>query len=131
MRIHIERYSRSNFGATPDGPATPEAIEWAFHAVHEDWSSTICIASDDDSRELLITASNGSFAVFARIGGRFFDLVGESADAGDAEFVHGGQPAPHPRRKIVNASLAKKAALCFIMDPRGVVGADELTWEEQ
>lgn len=125
----VERYGPGKHGSEPLAP-TLEAVQQEIKAIEKDWSTTIEMATD--AAQMMITASAGGYAVFASVGeDQFFDLVGDPSARGNAEFVHGGQPAEHPRRHIVPLRLALEAAAAFFQQPTNPLHVGGLQWEKQ
>ncbi len=97
-------------------------------SIREDWSTSVRLKGE--SQELIISSSNGSFVVFAKLGGdEFYDLIGDETATGWTEFVHGGEPAHHPRRHCVTENLAQAVTEAFL--EIGKVDISANNWERQ
>jgi hypothetical protein len=130
MRVDLIRYSPTGCERTTIEPSA-EVIGATLLRIAGDWSSTLYMESDDADEELMITTSRTACAVLLRIGESFYDLLGDSLEEGVTEFIHGGQPAQHPRRHLVSSGLAVESARCFLDEPSTILGAAGFAWEEQ
>jgi hypothetical protein len=94
----------------------------------EHWSTSIQLARD--SQRLVLAASSGLFALTAMLGeDDFYDYVGSPDATGWTPFVHGGQPAEHPRRHCVRLEDVRRILLAFI---RGQdIDRMDSRWERQ
>jgi hypothetical protein len=128
VKITWARYAESDFKRTPIAPV---AIAPTIAHVRGDWSSMLVMDSGDEEVSLMITSSLGGYAALLRANGSFYDLVGDRDARGFVEFVHGGQPRPHPRRHLIGVDLASLAAKRFCDDTNAILAAHGLDWEEQ
>jgi len=59
----------------------------------------------------------------------FHDRVSDPAHVGTVQFVHGGQPAEHPRRHVLDVDAAMEIVLAFLRERRG--SRCSAGWEKQ
>lgn len=106
----------------------PNTLDEIVDSLRGAWSATLRIPGN--VQELALSFSSGSAAV-ALIAGEdeFYDLLASEPREGWAEFVHGGQPAEHPRRHCVSTADAMAYATEFLR--RGSLRLPDARWERQ
>jgi hypothetical protein len=127
-KCNIEEFQPD--GAHADHARALDSLEVGalFYSLADKWSSIVNISINGQS--LSISFSRGNCAVMAALGeDDFYDLVGDLGAAGWIEFVHGGQPAEHPRRHCVPIAMATKVTERFI-DGFAIDPCDG-NWEQQ
>jgi hypothetical protein len=129
--VTIESYSGRFHSLQPASVLSFDAVMELVSRIRDDWSTTIALASD--KHQLWVSASEGQYAAFAMIGDEdafeAYDLVGDRTAAGWTEFVHGGQPAPHPRRHCVSAEQVRSVVESFFSTREIDLAAFD--WERQ
>jgi len=93
-----------------------------------EWSATLWIPGK--AQELAVSTSSGMVALMLTAGDdAFYDCIGDEREQGWFQFVHGGQPANHPRRKSVPLAEAKTIVVEFMST--GSVALPSARWEIQ
>jgi hypothetical protein len=101
LSCRLERWTRSGCAESDLGDLDVEGILQVVAAARNDWSTTVHV--ERSNQTMSISVSHGKFAVMLqRADDDFFDLLASKTQRGWDQFVHGGQPAEHPRRHIVN-----------------------------
>jgi hypothetical protein len=130
--LTLERHSQTGHSDEDIGIAEVgadyENLGAFLEGIRNDWSATVRFERSD-AEQLFVSASNGHYAVLLLRGDEAFDLVGDPSQGGTIEFVHGGQPAPHPARHVAPASLALEAARAFLRNSEW--STPSFRWEPQ
>lgn len=99
-----------------------------LESIQTAWSVTLRILGR--GQEMAVSFSNGLAAIMLTAGeDDFYDFVAREPQNGWAEFVHGGQPAEHPRRHCVSALEALSCVKEFLL--KGSVALPDTRWERQ
>ena len=126
--VTIERYSRQAHSIQPASTLDLAAVVGLLSAIRDEWSTTVEFATE--KHRLLVSASEGKFAVFAMVGDDdFYDLVGDQNASGRTEFAHGGQSATWPKRHCVSLELAQRVVEEFLR--AGEIDIRAFDWERQ
>lgn len=127
IECHVEQHEAGGAHRQWTVNLDRSTIAEVFDSLCGAWSVTMSIPGD--GQETWVSFSGGMAAVTLAVGGEFYDFVASEPKAGWVNFVHGGQPADHPRRHCL--SISEVTAIVGDFLAAGSVSVDNVRWEHQ